>query len=143
MRNEEYCVAFCALARMKAEPNPPITIVSLSRIEYASRPIEISRVGSNTMPSVTERDFSGLRSGLPPMTVGNWLLQSAGLPVAVFGQRIGSRVAFAVTLADCGLYRSVSDGARKPEPIEARSSSCVVGWNRNDSFGLVVEPTDW
>jgi hypothetical protein len=52
---------------------------------------------------VLDHDFSGFRSGLPPVMVGNWLLQSPGAPVAGFGQRIGSRVPFGVTLEACAV----------------------------------------
>src|SRR6185437_8497613 len=103
MMNEENCVAFAALARMKLNGRPPITIESLSWIQKKSMLMEMSRVGSNTKPSVFECDFSGLRLGLPPVMVGNWLLQSVGWPVAGFGQRIGSRVPFAVTLFACAV----------------------------------------
>src|SRR4051812_4230790 len=89
MRKLEYWVALAALARMKVELRPPITIRSLRLIQNASRPAEMAGVGSNTTPNVVESDFSGLRSGLPPVMVGNWLLQSDGAPVAGFGQRIG------------------------------------------------------
>src|SRR5690349_7594550 len=98
----EYCVALAALASRKLEPRPPITIEFLRKIQNMSTPIETLRTGSNTMPSVAERDFSGFRFGLPPVTVANWLLQSDGFPVAGLGQRIGSRVPLGVTLEACG-----------------------------------------
>ena len=66
-------------------------------------------------------DFSGFRLGLPPVTVVNWKLQ-AGLLGSNFGHLIGSRVPFEVTLVACAAYRSVKEGARKPEPAEARSN---------------------
>src|SRR6478736_2899190 len=103
MRYCEYWVALAALARMKFEPRPPMTIESLRKIQNMSTPIDTLRTGSQRMPSVPERDFSGFRSGLPPVMVGNWLLQSSGEPVVVLGQRIGSRVLFAVTLEACGV----------------------------------------
>src|SRR5260221_14188603 len=89
------------LAKMFSPASPPITIEFLMKIENTSTPIETCRLGSNTMPSVVERDFSGLRLGLPPVIVGNWLLQSPGAPVVTFGQRIGSRVPLAETLVAC------------------------------------------
>src|SRR5258706_309889 len=110
------CVALATLARITFVARPPMTIESLMVIQNASTPSDTARLGSNTMPSVPDRDLSGLRSGLPPVIVGNWLLQSAGAPVVTFGQRIGSRVPLAVTLVACAVYRSVSDGARKPLP---------------------------
>src|SRR6266851_7381459 len=35
-------------------------------------------IGSNTMPSVLLVEVSGLRSGLPPTVIGNWVPQSRG-----------------------------------------------------------------
>src|SRR5579862_1990747 len=96
-------VSFAAEARIVAELRPPITIESFSRIEYQSQPIESSRIGSNTIPNVPDFDFSGSRLGLPPVSVGNWLPQSVGEPVARFGQRRKSRELLAVTLEACGV----------------------------------------
>src|SRR5260221_6165853 len=107
MKLENVC-ALAALARMVVTGSPPITIEVLMKIENTSTPIYTCLVGSKTMPSVVERDFSGLRLGLPPVIVGNWLLQSPGAPVVTLGQLIGSRVPLAVTLVACAVYKSVS-----------------------------------
>src|SRR6185312_6176468 len=103
IRKAEYCCALAALARMNVELRPPITIRSLRLIQNASRPREMAGIGSKTTPNVVESDFSGLRSGLPPVSVGDWFLQSEGAPVAGFGQRIGSRVPLGVTLEACAV----------------------------------------
>src|SRR5438552_15531334 len=120
-------VALSALARIVVTASPPITIESLRLMKKKSMPADTSGVGSKTMPSVRCSDFSGLRLGLPPVTVANWLPQSEADPVCGFGQRIGSRVLFAVTLLACGLKRSVRDDARKALPTEARVRRSRIG----------------
>src|SRR6185436_13235289 len=102
----------------------------------ASRPRDRFLIGSHTRPSVPDCDFSGFRFGLPPVVVVNWKLQSDGAPVAITGQRIGSRVPLAVTLVACGVYRSVSDGARKPVPTEPRNSTDSIGCQRTEALGF-------
>jgi hypothetical protein len=109
----------------------------------ASRLTDSSLTGSNSTPIVYDSDFSGARVGLPPVMVMNWKLQSPGAPVLTSGQRIGSRVPLAVTLVACEVYRSVSDGARKPVPTDERSRNVPVGCQRIDAFGLTVSPTPW
>ena len=71
-------------------------------------------------------DFSGFRFGLPPVTVLNWKLQ-AWLLGSKVGHLIGSRVPFDVTLVACAAYKSVKEGARKPEPAEARNNHHWTG----------------
>src|SRR5258708_39767143 len=81
-------VALAALPRMVTAPRTPSW--SLIVIQNASRPIAMRRLGSNTMPTVPDFDFSGLRLGVPPVMVGNWLVQSDGAPGGAFRQRRGS-----------------------------------------------------
>src|SRR6202020_2559672 len=99
-------------------------------------------VGWNTVPKVMVSDFSGFRLGLPTVTVLNWKLQ-AGLLGSNVGHLMGSRVPFDVTLVACAAYRSVKEGARKPEPPEARKNHQSPGWNWIDPAGFTVLPTFW
>ncbi len=58
--------------------------------------------------------------------VVNWKLQF-GLFALNVGHMIGSRVPLDVTLVACAAYRSVREGARKPDPAEARISNHCLG----------------
>src|SRR6202020_763768 len=94
-------------------------------------------VGWNTVPKVMVSDFSGFRLGLPPVTVLNWKLQ-AGLVGSNVGSLMGSRVPFDVTLVACSAYRSVKEGAPKPEPTETRNNHQRAGWNLIQPLGFTV-----
>src|SRR5438067_2487422 len=66
--------------------------------------------GSNTTPSVLLVEVSGLRSGLPPTVIGNWVPQSRGSWFVSLGgarpvglpQRCGSSKPGALTPVVCG-----------------------------------------
>src|SRR4029079_15190103 len=78
----------------------PLTMVSFRLILKASTASDVLLVGANTRPSVALVDFSGFRSGLPPLMVVNCVEQSVRLPVT--GQRSGSLVPAGVTLLVTG-----------------------------------------
>src|SRR6266853_3044327 len=78
----------------------PKMIVFFKLTCHQSSAKEALLIGSNTMPSVLLVEVSGLRSGLPPTVIGNWVWQSFTLPVVL--QRAGSLTPFADTPLVCG-----------------------------------------
>jgi hypothetical protein len=106
---------------------------------YQSTPIDSPSSGSHTPPIEYCVDFSGLSAVLPPWTFTNCVTQSFTWSL-VIGQRTGSESPGCVLVVTCGENSSGSAGARKPVPYDARARNCLVGCQRSDSFGLVVEP---
>ena len=88
-----------------------------------------SRFGSNTMPIVNERDFSGCRFGFA-------LIEPAicDSTPGVTGSSTNVK-----KYADDGVI-SGSDGALKPRPQLARSSHSGAGRYFRPTFGVVAEP---
>src|SRR5689334_23064481 len=102
----------------------------------------MSRIGSHRKPTLHWVEVSGLRSGEAMLRVLSCVsTQRASSSAMRFAGQPGSVTEFAVLPKDGGLWRSHSDGARKPLPAEPRSSSSRVGFQRSDTIGLVLEPT--
>src|SRR5436190_13832225 len=98
----------------------------------------MSRTGSHRTPTLHWVDVSGLRSGDAMLRVFSCVsTQRASSSAMRFAGQPGSVTELAVLPNDGGLWRSQRDGARKPLPAEARSSSALVGFQRSDTIGLV------
>jgi hypothetical protein len=80
------------------------------------------RLGSHTAPTENWRDFSGFRSGLLKLRTGQVSVQ-----LTIESPHTGS-YSSGPSNSVTGRYRSVMDGAWKPAPAEARSTSDLSCW---------------
>src|SRR4051812_24250909 len=95
-----------------------------------------------TNPALHCVEVSGLRLGLETfLTLSCVSTQRASSSAMSAAGHPGSTTAFAVFPNAFGLWRSHSDGARKPFAADARTRSCGIACQRPEMRGLVFEPT--
>src|SRR3954471_1819945 len=103
---------------------------------------EVIVVGSRTKPALHCVEVSGFRFGDAMLRTLSWVSTQRASPSAInCGGHPGSVSEFAELPKEGGLFRSQSDGARKPLPAEARSSTSRAGLYRARTCGLTFEPT--
>jgi hypothetical protein len=130
---------------MSATTSSKLSMLMMSwiRIDQTSSDASHAFATSTTMPALICVERCGCSAGLPPVTASTVGWQSDGRPVT--GQRTGSGTKSPSTNRSvcpevCCVYSSGSEGALKPRPAEARSSSVGASCQRSASFGLTELP---